>query len=476
MIRGEGCRLIFSLLLLTEKERSAMKNNINRRDFIRNVAATGIGLAIGEDILANSGPERQTRLKPAFRTGQPLEKVRIGYVGVGLMGTSHVENLLKIKGAEIVAVCDIIEAKVRRAQDMVEKAGFRRPEGYSRNEFDWQRLCDRNDIDLVYNATPWQWHVPISLAAMKSGKHAATEVPAAISLDECWELVETSEGTGMHCIMMENCNYDRVEMMILNMVKKGMFGEMVHAECGYLHDLRAVKHDMEGEGVWRRDFSMHENGDLYPTHGLGPVMQCLDINRGNYFDYLVSFGSKSRGLHEYAVNRFGPDSPQAREKYTLSDVVTTIIRTMNAETIVVTHDTSLPRPYSRNILVQGTRGIVRKYPEPEIYIEGVSQTDDRWEPINEYLKKYDHPLWTKLESESEGAGHGGMDYIEDYRLVNALLKGEEPDMDVYDAAAMSAVRRLSAKSIAGKGKPIRFPDFTRGMWKNRRELPVMKNI
>ncbi|MCX6278882.1 MAG: Gfo/Idh/MocA family oxidoreductase [Bacteroidetes bacterium] len=450
-----------------------MKRNLNRRDFIRTVAVAGAGFAIGDDILAAENYGSPSFLYQPIPTAAPLNKVRIGFVGVGGMGMAHVENLLKIDGAQIVAVCDIVESRVKEAQDMVEKAGFNRPEGYSKNEFDWQRLCAANDIDLIYTATPWQWHVPICLAAMNNGKHAATEVPAAISLDECWELVETSEKTGKYCVMMENCNYDKVEMMILNMVKKGLFGEMVHAECGYLHDLRAVKHDMNGEGLWRRDFSMTNNGDLYPTHGLGPVMQCMDINRGNYFDCIVSFGSKTRGLHEYAVSKFGADSSQAQEKYTLSDVVTTLIKTMNGETIVVTHDTSLPRPYSRDILVQGTHGIVRKYPDPKIYIEGISKTNDKWEPLNDYLLKYQHPVWTELEDASKGAGHGGMDFIEDFRLINALLKGIEPDMDVYDAAAMSAVRMLSERSIAKQGKTLKFPDFTRGMWKKPRMLQVM---
>jgi predicted dehydrogenase len=453
-----------------------MKKQFNRRQFIKSVAATGIGLTISDNILSAVQPDFQSSPFRPTPLGKPMEKVRIGFVGVGLQGTSHVENLLKVEGAEIVAVCDIVESRVKRAQDMIEKAGFKRPEGYSQSEYDWRRVCERNDVDLVYNATPWQWHVPICLAAMNNGKHTATEVPAAISMDECWDLVETAEKTGKYCIMMENCNYDKMEMMILNMVKKGLFGEMVHAECGYLHDLRAVKHDMDGEGVWRRDFSMHNNGDLYPTHGLGPVMQCMDINRGNYFDYMVSFGSKTRGLHDYAVARFGPESAEAREKFVLSDVVTTLIRTMNGETIVVTHDTSLPRPYSRDIMVQGTRGLVRKYPEPKIYIEGISKTDDRWEPVNDYMKQYQHPVWTELEAVSQGAGHGGMDFIEDYRLVQALLKGTEPDMDVYDAVLMSAVRVLSEKSIAREGKTYKFPDFTRGMWKNPRELPVMQMV
>ena len=452
-----------------------MKKQFNRRDFIRTIAATGVGLAVSENILASIGPSEYESPFIPVPTAGSLEKVRIGYIGVGLQGTEHVENLLKIEGAEIVAVCDIIGSRVKRAQDMVEKAGFRRPEGYSENEYDWRNLCERNDVDLVYTATPWQWHVPICLASMKAGKHVATEVPAALSLDDCWTLVETSEKTGKYCIMMENCNYDRVEMMILNMVKKGLFGELLHAECGYLHDLRAVKHDMDGEGVWRRDFSMHHNGDLYPTHGLGPVMQCLDINRGNYFDYMVSFGSKTRGLHEYAVNKYGPGSPEAREQFILSDVVTTVIRTMHGETIVVTHDTSSPRPYSRNFMIQGTKGLVRKYPEPRIYIEGVSKESDQWEPINEYLKKYQHPVWEELEGASKGAGHGGMDFIEDYRLVNALLKGVQPDMDIYDAVVMSAVRAISEQSVSKKGKTIKFPDFTRGMWKVSRELEVMKS-
>lgn len=453
-----------------------MKTNYNRREFIKTMAVAGAGLAVGNDLFASETRELPSPHFRTFQPASPMNKVRIGFVGVGGMGMAHVQNLIRIPGAEIVAICDIVEERVKKAQDLVERAGFKRPEGFSRGETDWQRLCSSNDVDLVYTATPWKWHVPICVAAMQNGKHAATEVPAAITLDECWELVETSEKTGKYCIMMENCNYDKVEMLILNMVKKGHFGELVHAECGYLHDLRAVKHDMKGEGVWRRDYSMTNNGDLYPTHGLGPVMQCMDINRGNYFDTIVSFGSKTRGLHEYAVNTFGPDSPQAREKYKLSDVVITVIKTMNEETIVITHDTSLPRPYSRNILVQGTRGIVRKYPEPKIYIEGMSKTDDKWEPIDEYLNQYQHPVWIELEKASAGAGHGGMDFIEDYRLINALLKGLEPDMDVYDAAAMSAVRMMSEQSIQKKNQPLKFPDFTKGNWKKTRILPVMQGV
>lgn len=451
-----------------------MEKKCSRRDFMRTSAAAGIGLALG-DILASSS-EGQQRLKsppPSQRNAPPMERVRIGFIGVGGMGTAHVRNLLKIEGAELRAVCDIVEWKVERVQAMCEAAGKIKPEGYIRGEQDFRRMCERDDLDLIYSATPWRWHVPMCLEAMKTGKHAAVEVPAAITIEECWNLVETSENTGKYCIMMENCNYDRIEMMILNMVKKGLLGELLHAECGYLHDLREVKHDMLGEGVWRRTHSMRRNGDLYPSHGLGPVAQCVDINRGNQFDYLLSMGSKARGLHLYAVERFGPESPQAKEKFILDDVVTTLIRTKKEETIVLQHDTSSPRPYSRDILVQGTKGIVRKYPNPLIYIEGRS-TPHQWEETETYKKEFDHPIWTQLEEKSRGAGHGGMDFIEDYRLIDALLNGREPDMDVYDAAAISAVSELSERSISEGSKPLSFPDFTRGMWKKPRELQVMQ--
>ncbi len=449
-----------------------MRNQLDRRNFLKKGTKAGLGIALGSMVLPLTAEEVLPRLQSYPYKPEKLAKVRIGMVGVGGMGTSHVSNFLKIKGCEIVAVCDIVEDRVIRAQNMAIEAGFPKPEGYSNGELDYKRLCQRDDIDLVFTATPWEWHVPVCLEAMNSGKHAATEVPAALTIADCWKLIETSESTGKHCIMMENCNYDREEMIILNMVKKGIFGDLLHARCGYLHDLRAVKHDMNGEGVWRRAHSMIRNGDLYPTHGLGPVAQCLDINRGNYFDYLVSFGTKTMGLHKYALEQFGIDSPQAKEKFVLGDVVTTLIRTMNGETILLTHDTSSPRPYSRDILIQGTNGIVQKYPTPLIHIEGKSPAHS-WEDLEIYKDEFYHPLWRQMEEEASGAGHGGMDYLEDFRLINALRNGKEPDMDVYDAAVLSAITEMSEKSISSGGYPLQFPDFTRGMWKNRRELQVM---
>ncbi len=445
---------------------------LNRRDLLKLGAMGAGGLAIQSLVPRIAVAETAAAPMIGFRD-KPLKTVGIGFVGVGLMGTAHVENLLKIEGAEIRAVCDVLPEKVERAQKLVTDAGQPRPKGFSRGPTDFKRLCDQPDLDLVFTATPWRWHVPVCIAAMKAGKHAATEVPAALSLDDCWRLVETSEKSRRHCVMMENCNYDRFEMMVLNMVEQGVFGELLHARCGYLHDLRAVKHDMEGEGVWRRDHSMTSDGDLYPTHGLGPVAQCLDINRGNTFESLVSMGSKTRGLHRYAVERFGPDSPQAAETFVLSDVVTTMLNTPGGETVLITHDTSSPRPYSRDYLIQGTLGIARKYPEPRIYLEGRSDPH-RWDPVEAYLEEYDHSLWRRLEGESQGAGHGGMDFIEDYRLVDALRTGRPLDSDVYDAAMLSAVVELSGRSISRGGETIRFPDFTRGEWRNPRQLQVMR--
>ena len=429
----------------------------SRRDFLRSSTMAGIGVTLGK-----------TTIYPK----KPIEQVRIGFVGTGGMGTNHLKNILRITGAVITAVCDIREEHAKRASDLIQKAGQPAPTLYTRGERDFERLCAEENLDLVYTATPWRWHVPVCVAAMKSDKHAATEVPAAVTLEGCWQLVETSEHTNKQCIMMENCCYDRTELMILNMVRKGFLGELLHAECGYLHDLRGEKFRDAGEGLWRRAHSEKRNGDLYPTHGLGPVAQFMNINRGNQFARLVSMSSQSRGLNLFAKNKFGKESSLAKRKYALGDVVTTLIQTTAGQTIVVKHDTDSPRPYSRDICVQGTRGIVRKYPEEKIHIEGKSTGHD-WEPLNSYQAQFEHPLWKAMEKESEGAGHGGMDYIEDYRLIQCLRTGTSMDMDVYDAASLSSVSALSEESIAKKNRPIDFPDFTRGKWKKRLPLDII---
>jgi hypothetical protein len=446
----------------------------NRRDFMKLSAVTSFGTALAGTTLFGCATSRHALETPPLNPLQvpPINIIRVGFVGVGHQGSSHVENFLKIDNVEIKAICDIVPDKVQNIQKLVVDSGKPEPIGYSRGELDFERMCQEQDLDLVFTATPWEWHVPVCIAAMKNGKHAATEVPAALTIDECWELVETAEKYQRHCVMMENCCYDRTELMIFNMIRQGIFGELLHAECGYLHDLRELKLSDFYEERWRIKYSIKRNADLYPTHGLGPVAQWMDINRGNQFDYLVSMSCNSRGLNLYAETKFGANSPEAKQKYALGDVVNTLIRTLKGQTILVTHNTDSPRPYSRRILLQGTKGLVRKYPEQKIHIEGRSPAH-RWDNLENYVTEYEHPLWKKMEEQSKGAGHGGMDFIEDYRLVQCLREGKPSDMNVYDAAALCAVTELSERSIARKSRPMDFPDFTRGRWKTWERLGII---
>ncbi|NNE47299.1 MAG: Gfo/Idh/MocA family oxidoreductase [Rhodothermales bacterium] len=461
------------------------ESGVTRRDFLKTGAfSVGVGMAAGPLAACKTpGPGRpQVRvlhtpdIGPApqqLLAAPPMETVRIGFVGVGGQGTSHVRNLLRIAGVEIRAICDIVDDHALHSQKLVVDAGFAAPTLYTRGERDFERMCAEEDLDLVFNATPWKWHVPVCIAAMTNGKHAATEVPAATTVEGCWELVEAAEKHRLHCVMMENCNYGRSELMVFNMVRQGLLGEVLHAECGYLHDLRAIKFAPEGEGLWRRDHSRSRNGNLYPTHGLGPVAQCMDINRGDRFDHLVSMSSPSRGLQLYAQDHYPEESPMRSEKFVLGDVNVSLIKTARGRTIFLSHDTNLPRPYSRINMVQGTRGLFQGYPD-RVYIEGRSPSH-QWEPADNYRSEFDHPLWQQLEEESKGAGHGGMDFLEDYRLISCLRNGLPTDMNVYDAATISAVCELTEVSVANGSAPISFPDFTRGRWETWPEVDLQSS-
>jgi predicted dehydrogenase len=452
---------------------SESEHNPSRRDFLKIGAAAGLGAAVaGLELEAKDKASGSRGARSQFRTA-PIPTVRVGFVGVGGMGSAHVQNYLNIEGVEVKAICDIRPAHAERSQKWVVEAGQPQPTLYTKGPRDFERMCATEDLDLVMTATPWEWHVPVCLSAMKNGKHAVTEVPAAMSLEDCWALVETAEKTGKHCQMMENCCYDRIELMTLVLVRKGVLGEVLHAEAGYLHDLRGVKFSSEGEGLWRRAWSQKLNGNLYPTHGLGPVAQCMNINRGDAFEFLVSLSSPTRGLHEYAVAKFGPDSPQARERFVLGDVNTSLIKTKLGKTIILVHDTNLPRPYNRINYVQGTRGLAHKWPD-RIYIEGRSPKPDQWDDFAQFAAEFEHPLWKAVASKGEGRGHGGMDYIEDYRLIQSLRRGEPLDQDVYDAAAWSAIVGASCASVAGKGRPVAIPDFTRGSWKTNPPLGIIE--
>jgi predicted dehydrogenase len=436
-----------------------------RRDFL----ATSAALAA-----TTATPLARLDAAPApdglFRA-PPLEKVRVAFVGVGEQGKTHVDNLLSLEGVELVAICDIVEERAKKEAEKVVAKGQPAPVLYTRGPTDFRRMCDEVQADIVYNATPWEWHVPVMLAAMQSGKHVATEVPAAMTVDDCWKLVEAAERTQRHCVMLENCCYDRFEMMTLNLVRKGLLGELLYAEAGYQHDLRKIKFADESEGLWRREWSKEHNGNLYPTHGFGPVAQCLDINRGNQLDALVSFSTKQRGLSLYAEEHFPETSPKRREQYKLGDVNVSLITTQSGQTIVLKHNTSNPRPYSRSVIVQGTRGIAEGWPQ-RVHIEGRS-AEHKWDAIEAYFAEFEHPLWKMDEVKNATRGHGGMDWLESYRLVECLKRGEPTDMDVYDAAAWSCLVELSERSVAQGGKPQRIPDFTRGKWRARPPLPII---
>jgi predicted dehydrogenase len=443
-------------------------DDLKRREFLK---LGGAAVIAGATPLAAQSPAQSSSSAAPF-SAAPIENVRIGYVGIGGQGSGHVRNLLKIPGCRIAAVCDIRPERTEWATKQITAAGQPAPTAYTRGPHDFERLCETEQLDLVYNATPWEFHVPIMLAAMKNGKHTATEVPAAMTLDDCWALVEASEKYQKHCVMMENCNYDRMEMMVYNMVRQGLFGEILHAEGGYLHDLRSIKFADTGEGLWRRAWATKVNGNLYPTHGLGPVANCLDINRGDRFDYLVSMSGPSRGLQDWAAEHTPPDSPKRREQYVLGDVNVSLIKTVKGRTIVVEHCTNLPRPYSRIHMVQGTKGLFQGYPD-RVYIEGKGK-EDEWQNGLEAAKQYEHPLWKDLAERASGAGHGGMDYIEDYRLIKCLREGRPTDMNVYDAAALSAVVELSTRSNAHRSAPVDVPDFTRNKWKTTAPLDIVR--
>jgi hypothetical protein len=457
----------------TEQENTSDSVGLHRRDILK-LGAAGLGWAALGACTPGTGDslERPRLDRPGLGAAPdqpfaapPIELVRIGYVGVGGMGTAHVRNLLRIEGCQVTAVCDIVPDHAERSSRLIREAGFPAPTLYTNGETDFERLCAEEDLDLVYTATPWEWHVPVVLSAMENGKHAATEVPAAYTIDDCWAMVEAAERTQKHCIMMENCNYGRMEMLCFHLVKMGLLGEIVHGAGGYLHDLRGIKFADSGEGLWRRAHSMQRDGNLYPTHGLGPVANCMDINRGDRFASLISMSSPSRGLQNWARDHYPLDHPKRQETYVCGDVNTSIIQTAMGRTIIVGHDCNLPRPYSRINLVQGTKGIFQGYPD-RIYIEGLSARSHSWDEARDWLEEYDHPLWKEMAEQSAGAGHGGMDFMEDYRLIKCLREGLPTDMNVYDAAAISAVTPLSEWSVANGGAPIDFPDFTRGKWQD----------
>ena len=390
---------------------------------------------------------------------------RIGLIGTGGRGTSLLTNLLAAN-AQVVAICDVVKEKAEHAAGLVVAAGQKHPDLYTESAHHYESLVARKDLDFVIVATPWSWHAEMALAAMTNGKDVAVEVPAVTSLEDCWRIVRASEVTRKHCIMLENCCYGYNETLILRMVQGGEFGDMLYGEGAYLHDLRDELFSHSGEGLWRRAEHTRADGNLYPTHGLGPVANYMGIQRGDRFSYLVSMSAPQRGLDLYRQNKLKPDDPRLKEHYVTGDLNTSLIKTANGLNITVKHSVSTPHPYSRINMIAGTKGIFEDYP-PRRYFDGMNK-EEAWATSLDAWTKYEHPLWMREgEIAQKVGGHGGMDFIMIYRLLQCLREGFPPDMDVYDAAAWSSVGPLSVESVSRGSAPVEVPDFTGGKWKNR---------
>ncbi len=464
--------------------------NLSRREFVLSAAAAaaGLGMTMGcATQAASSAAAAEAHPMPQGWQGvsvKPIDTVRVGFVGVGNMGTNHINSLVRIPGCEVRAICDTNEAYAKNASDIVQKAGFAPPKLYTGGEKDYLRLCENEDLDVVMTATPWDYHVPVCLAAMENGKHAVSEVPIAQTVEDCWKLVETSEKTNRHCMMLENCCYSETEMIVLEMSRRGALGTLMHAECGYNHDLRSIKLGKDHEGLWRWKFSIKpQTGNLYPTHGLGPVGWCMDINRGNQFDYIVSMNSQAFGLNEWAKENLPESDPRRSINFQAGDVNTSLIKTKNGATIYLVHDCNSPRPYARFMMVQGTKGLYVDNPN-RVYLEGRSKAPHKYEDLALYKDEFEPDLWKKIAGVGNmmrpafvggGLAHGGMDFIETYRLIRALRKGLPLDMDVYDAVALSCIVELSVNSLVNRSQPIDFPDFTRGAWKTRKPVELVES-
>jgi hypothetical protein len=437
---------------------------MERREFIKQGSVLAAGLTI---------------LPSGTLFAAKTNTVRLGYIGVGERGRSHISEGLLRNDVEIVAICDIQEDSLKHCREQFVKAGKPLPKEYTGGLDAYKRLLDRKDIDAVIIATPWQFHHPQAIDAMKAGKYVGCEVIAGITVQDHWDLVHTSEKTGIPYMTLENVCYRRDVLAVLNMVRQGLFGELIHAEGGYQHNLRDVlfndgKHPYGGgvefgptgysEAQWRTQFNIDRNADIYPTHGAGPVMQYLNINRGNRFTSLVSMSSKARGLAAY-VNELAPGNKNGKINYKNGDVITTMISCANGETVLLTHDTHLPRPYSLGFRVQGTKGIWMDVAK-SIYIDHESKEHDAWEPVTAWFEKYDHPLWKKFASDATGAGHGGMDWFVFNAFIQAVKDKKQTPIDVYDSVTMSVITPLSEKSIASGCTPQEFPDFTAGKWQH----------
>lgn len=464
-------------------------NKQNRRKFLKLSALSGafLGLPIADSYAKNDIEQKLDELlKPRPAQGQsvmglrvdPIDQVKVAFIGLGNRGPGHLKHVLALHPkAKITAICDIRKERTDNALEILKDSG-QKPAVYTGTADAWKEMVQRDDIDLVIIATPWDDHVPMCVYSMEQGKHVAVEVPAAVTLEECWQMVDTAEATQRNCMMMENVCYGDEELWILNMVEHGVFGTLNHAEAAYIHDLRSQMFSKTGYyKQWRLRHHVRQDGNLYATHGLGPVAQYLGIERGDRFDHMVSMSSLEAALSEYSLTVEGDNEFYNRQDFMHGDMNSTLIKTAKGRTILVQHDVVSPRPYSRINALMGTKAYHEGYPS-KLSLE--EKGGHQWlndEDYQEMREKYRHPIWDKMKDEiARNGGHGGMDFVQIYRLIDCLNRGLPLDMDVYDGADWSVVTPLSKLSVELGSAPLKFPDFTRGKWKGERPQGIMANL
>lgn len=441
--------------------------SMSRREFLKTNTAAALGLTAGGPLLPDF------RFPPSGSVAQAAEAspkpVRLAVLGTGNRGRGLMSVLLTMKGVEFPALCDIQPPNLESARQLVEKARGHKPEGYGKDETDYRRLLERDDVDAVIIASYWEWHAPMAVEAMKAGKYAGVEVPAAYTLKECWDLVKTYEATQVPCMMLENWSFRRDNLAVLNMIRAGLLGEIVHCHCAHSHD--CIDHwffDPEtGQDRWAAKYLLTHNRDQYPTHQQGPVLSWMNIGAGDYYDSIASTATGCFGINDYFSRRFGPDHPNAKRQYKQGDIVSSVVRTKKGKSIVINYDMQLPRPYDNRWMIQGNRGL---YDEDRgvVYLTGRSPQYHQWEAFGPYQELYEHKWWKAIRGDAGQFSHGGTDTLELKLFVEAVRNGTQTPLDVYDAALMSANGPLSEESIAKGGAPVPYPDFTRGRWQTNK--------
>ncbi|MDG5798913.1 Gfo/Idh/MocA family oxidoreductase [Marinilabiliaceae bacterium ANBcel2] len=453
----------------------------NRRNFLK-TAALGTGLMAtsltgcksGSSNGVHPGWEKRTqRFNMCGYRAPALDVVRVGFIGLGMRGPGAVQRMMNIEGVEIAALGDKYSDRVENVQQRLDRYGLSRAKDYGGTEDAWKGMCEDPDIDLIYICTPWETHTPMSVYAMENGKHVGVELPAALTVEEAWQLVETSERTKKHCMMLGNCCYDFFELLTLNMARHGFFGDIIHGEGAYIHDLIDWHTNKDGYAdMWRLKANT-QKGNLYPTHGLGPISQIMNINRGDRFDYMNAMESNDYNLGPRVDELAKEDDffvPFAEKSYK-GNMNTSTIRTVKGRTIVIQHDVASPRPYSRIHLISGSKAFARKWPSPARVAIGHSWLND--EQMAEIEEKYTPEIVKRVgDMARKVGGHGGMDFMMDWRLIDCLRNGLPLDQDVYDAASWSVIAPLSTWSVKNRSNSIDIPDFTCGSWKSNTPVDI----